>query len=285
MRPAFAQSPPEVRQLASGLAFPEGPAFAPDGALWGVELQGGSLFRLAGEALERFPVGGAPNGLAFRRGEAWFCDSGLRAIRVRSPDGALRSVITAIGGSPPDKPNDLAFDPAGTLVFTCPGDSRTEPTGTVWCRTADGAVKQVAGGLRFPNGLAFSPDGRSLYIAETYRQRIWRGDWDGIAHCWRSPEPWGAVAGPIGPDGMAFGLDGRLHVAVFGQGHVAVLGADGVQVARLDLPAARPTNVAFDPSGELGLVVTEAETGVLLSLPALGPGAPLFSGGEADALS
>jgi hypothetical protein len=60
---------------------------------------------------------------------------------------------------------------------------------------------------------------------------------------------------------MALGDDELLYVAVF------------------DLPGSNPTNVAFDPAGPLGLVVTEAERGDILCLPELGPGAHLFDGG------
>lgn len=52
--------------LATGLQFPEGPAFDGGGALWCVKLQSGSLTSLSGDgAPVRYPVGGAPNGLAF----------------------------------------------------------------------------------------------------------------------------------------------------------------------------------------------------------------------------
>jgi gluconolactonase len=262
------------RLLASGLRFPEGPAFAPDGALWGVELNGGALFRWRDGTLDRIPVGGRPNGLAFHDDALFFCDAGRDSVRrldfrTGEPDGGE---IIAERGAGVDftGPNDLAFSPSGTLVFTCPGDSRFEPTGAVWARLPGGDLQQVASHLRFPNGLAFTPDGRDLIVAETFLHRLWRGRWDDHACAWVEAAPWVEIGGPIGPDGMAFGPDGKLYVALYGQGCVKVVDPDGRIVDDVPVPGPRPTNVAFDPSGVLGLVVTEAENGLLLSYPGVG---------------
>jgi gluconolactonase len=131
-------------------------------------------------------------------------------------------------------------------------------------------------GLYFPNGLAFVDGGRALVIAETYRQRLWKGRWDAVSGVWIDPQPWAELGGLPGPDGMALGADGLLYVAVYRSGQIKVVDAQGAIVTGYDLPGMNPTNVAFDPSGRLGLVVTEAERGLLLSLPGLGPGEPLY---------
>ena len=271
--------PKPIHPLARGLRFPEGPAFALDGSLWCVELNGGSLVRLQNGEATRVTTGGAPNGAAVdRQGRVWFCDAQQNAIRRLDPrSGEIETVVEQVNGQPLDKPNDLAFDGASNLVFTCPGASRQEPTGYVCCRTPDGAVSIIADQLYFPNGLAFVDDGRALVIAETYRQRLWRGAWDGRQGAWREARVWAqATLGAPGPDGLALGGDGLLYVAVFGSGQVQVFGKDGRQVGAHVLPGRNPTNCAFDPAGRLGLVVTEAEQGVLWSLPELGPGYPLF---------
>ncbi|MDI6024616.1 SMP-30/gluconolactonase/LRE family protein [Corticibacterium sp. UT-5YL-CI-8] len=264
--------------LASGLEFPEGPAFAPDGTLWCVELKGGALVEMRGGQIHRHAVGGAPNGLVFARdGSAWFCDADAGAIRCYEPlTGECR--LVAGGDGTLDGPNDLAFDGAGRLVFTCPGNSRAEPTGTVWSLDREDRLCLLADGLFFPNGLAFSADGTRLYIAETYRQRVWIGAYDGVSGMWINPAPWAELGGPIGPDGMAFGEDGLLHVAVFGQSAVKAVAPDGSVTGGLDLAGARPTNCCFDPSGRLGLVVTEAERGEVLAFPFMGRGAALLGG-------
>jgi gluconolactonase len=264
--------------LAEGLAFPEGPAFAPDGSLWLVELKGGNLCRWSDGALSRIPVGGEPNGIAIdAQGRVVFCDAAERAIRRHDPViGVTETLANSLDGKPLFKPNDLAFDAVGNLIFTCPGDSRTEPTGYVAILKPDGSVSRVASGFYFPNGLAFTADGGHLVVAETRRQRLWRGRWDSVNGRWLAPRPWASVGGTIGPDGMAFAADGRLHVAIYSGGAVKVVAADGEVEEVIAVPGANPTNCAFDPSGRLGLVVTEAENGRLFSFPALGRGAALF---------
>jgi gluconolactonase len=76
---------------------------------------------------------------------------------------------------------------------------------------------------------------------------------------------------------MAVGRDGLVYVAIYGAGHIKAAARDGTIAQVFDLPGTNPTNCAFDPSGRLGLVVTEAEQGLLLSLEELGPGLPLFT--------
>ncbi len=267
-----------VNIIAEHLDFPEGPAFDAAGNLWFVELKGGNLVQWSKNELHRVSTQGAPNGLAFdRHGKAWFCDSEQNAIRYYDPvENHFETITDSFAGQPFAKPNDLAFDSLGNLVFTNPGDSRTEPTGYVCCLGLDGTLKTVANHMFFPNGLAFADEGRTLIIAETYRHRLWKGKWDPKNAEWIDAQPWAEVGGPIGPDGMALGTDGLLYTAVFGTGQIRVVDHSGTLIHSYDLPGQRPTNVAFDPSGNLGLVVTEAENGLLLSIPISVSGVSLF---------
>lgn len=269
----------KVETLARDLQFPEGPAFHPDGTLWFVDLQARSLVRWDGE-VTHYPTDGVPNGAAFdRAGRLWFCDAERNAIRSFEPSTQTwRTVVDALEGEPLGSPNDLAFDARGSLIFTCPGGSEHRPSGYVCCLSATGDLTRIAGGLFFPNGLALTDEGESLVVAETHRHRLWKGAWDADARRWLEPKPWAEVGGPVGPDGMALGADGRLYVAVFGSGRIKAVGEQGEVVRQFDLPGKNPTNVAFDPSGRLGLVVTETERGELLSLPELGLGAAMFGG-------
>jgi gluconolactonase len=272
-----------IEELAANLDFPEGPAFAPDGSLWFVELNAGNLVRWSANHLHRYPSSGSPNGLAFDRvGRAWFCDARQNAIRRFDP--ATEEWITVVNnlkGGPLNNPNDLAFDARGNLIFTCPGRSLHDPTGYVCCLTPEGQLTKIAEGMYFPNGLAFVDEGRTLVIAETYRQRLRKGAWDAVLTRWLDPKPWVDFGGEPGPDGMAFGAGGQLYVAVYRSAQIKVVDPQGQVIREYDLPGSNPTNAAFDPrKGNLGLVVTEAERGLLLSLPDLGPGVPLFDGGE-----
>lgn len=277
-----------ARVIARGLSFPEGPLFDAGGDLWCVEMQGGGLARLdrAGR-LTRLPTGGAPNGLALDAGGGiWFCDSGQNSIRRLDPStGRCETIVGSMDGHDLDKPNDLAFDAAGNLIFTCPGNSRETPTGYACCLTPSGDCTVIADQLYFPNGLAFTGDG-ALVIAETRRQRLWRGRWDGGERRWTSPVPLCATGGaPIGPDGLAIDVAGRIHVAIYGGGMVEVFAADGACLGALATPGSNPSNCAFDPTGQLGLVVTETERGELLSFPVDAIGLPLALGAPPHSLA
>lgn len=266
------------RVIAEGLDFPEGPLFDHRGQLWCVELLAGVITRIDDGQPTRFEVGGRPNGLALSAsGDIWYCDAERHEIRVFSPiSGESLCVVTTINGQTLNAPNDLAFDTIGNLVFTCPGASRREPTGYVACLTVSGEVKRIADGMLFPNGLAFSGDGTKLYIAETYAQRIWSGNWDRVTHSWTSDAPLFSTPGPNGPDGLAIDAGGNIYAAIYGQGQICIADRAGRPLPSLMTDGQNPSNCAFDPSGTLGLVVTEAETGRLLSYHAPAGLRPFF---------
>lgn len=254
-----------MKTILSNLDFPEGPAVDGRGAVWFVELRGGSVCRLGkgGELLKYAVAGGKPNGIAIDgAGRVWFCDAGNDCVSVLNPEnGEIKTACREVGGGRLAHPNDLAFDPRGNLAFTCPGESRKEPSGYV-CALGPGGVRKIAEGKFFPNGLAFSPDGKSLFVAETYKRRIWKGDWDPETLSWSNARVWAEAGGNPGPDGMAFGDDGLLYAAVFGMGAVRAFSPDGRPALEIGLAGRNPTNCAFLPGG--GLVVTEAERGELV---------------------
>jgi gluconolactonase len=273
----------EVRVLASGLEFPEGPAFDPQGDLWCTELLGGNLVRWREGAIERIPVNGRPNGLTFdRQGRAWVCDSGQNAIRRYDPVAETwETLADSLDGQPLQSPNDLGFDPAGNLLFTCPNFADTSPTGYVCCLAPDGTLTRIAEGYYRPNGLDFIDGGKALVVADTFRKILYKGGWDANSRAWVDPLEWAQVGGSEGPDGMVPGQDRLLYVAIYGDGVIRVVDGEGKIQAELAVPGANPTNAAVDPSGKLGLVVTETEKGQLLSLPGIQPGVAIFDGGGA----
>nr|WP_281502431.1 SMP-30/gluconolactonase/LRE family protein [Arenibacter sp. S6351L] len=253
--------------MLDNLHFPEGPAFDKKGALWFVEQNNGSLNQYYKGILYRHYVGGRPNGIAIdHRDLIWFCDSIKNEIRVYNPSStATYTILSKIGESPLNLPNDLAFDHLGNLLFTCSGSELKKGDGYFCAWNARMGLHKIDSVRYYPNGLAFNKGNNKLYIAETGTHRIWKGDWDSVSFSWSNPEACIMTGGPVGPDGMAFDENGGLYVAVFGSSSVHVYNDAGILDRKIDLPGSNPTNCAFDPFGRLGLIITEAENGQLLS--------------------
>jgi gluconolactonase len=273
----------KVVVLAEGLNFPEGPAFDPQGRLWCTELSAGNLIRLDGSQVVRYATDGSPNGLAFdHQGRAWVPDSKQMAIRRFDPASEQwETLLDALDGQPLQAPNDLSFDAQGNLLFTCPNFASEEKTGCVVCLRPDGTAKKVGEGFYRPNGLDIVDGGKALVVADTFQKTLFKGAWDAAQLTWADPQPWARVGGSEGPDGMVPGADGLLYQAIYGDGVIRVVDAQGNVAHELALPGKNPTNAAIDPSGKLGLVVTETEKGQLLSLPWIQTKPAIFDGGAA----
>jgi gluconolactonase len=228
--------------------------------LWWVEIEGGRIGNRAPDGPRLFDIGGRPNGAAFdENGILWIADQGLNVIRRFEPVTGRASIVAdSVDGLQLGKPNDLCFDASGRLIFTCSNNARAEPVGYICRMTPDGEVKKIADGLMFPNGLALCESDR-LLVAETYRQCV---VWASYGEAFGS---FAATPGPVGPDGMAIATDGSVFVANFGQGSISRYGPNGGLIDTLEVPGSKPTNVALDPTGILGLVVTEVESGAIFS--------------------
>ncbi|WP_398452712.1 SMP-30/gluconolactonase/LRE family protein [Sphingobacterium thalpophilum] len=254
--------------LIDEIDFPEGPAFDRHGNIWLVEKQAGNLIRYKAGLYERISVDGHPNGIAIAPDQTvWFCDALQNSIRRYSPTtNTCDTIANELEGKPLKMPNDLCFDTAGNLLFTCPGSELTDGTGYVCCLQTNGRLRIVYQNMYYPNGLAFAPKSNNLFIAETGSKWIWKMEWNINTRKMESPEKFAPAGGKIGPDGLAFDEAGNLLIAIYGSQHILLLNPANKTTEKLMTPGHNPTNCALDPSGELGLIVTETEKGQLLQL-------------------
>ena len=255
--------------LASGLDFPESPAFDSRGSLWCTEMGTGNIIHWEEDRITRFPCHGIPNSITFDRfDQAWVCDSLNNSIRRFDPvNERWETIINQVQNEELQAPNDLIFDNSGNLLFTCPNYIDTLNTGYICCLSADGVVKKITQQMHRPNGIAIIEGGKYLVVADTYTKELYRGIWDGLNRTLIDFSPWIYIGGREGPDGIVYSSDGTLFCAVFGDGIIKALDKAGNIITMYKLPGSNPTNAALDPNGKLGLVVTEAENGLLLSFP------------------
>ena len=252
-----------------------------NGNLWFVEIKGGNLSRWDGTGLVRFDVDGTPNGAMIdKEGNIWFCDSGRGEIRTYNPHIQIFKTICGqtTDGKRLIRPNDLIFDAFGNLLFSDHADGREKPISTL-CVLPKGKneAKVISMDKYFTNGLIFRADGKTLIFAETYRQQLWIAEWDaGNLELKNERHFAKAGYGPWGPDGMAYDEEEKLYVAVFNESKINIYNKNGELSGCLDCPGSRPTSCAFDPSGKLGLVVTEAEKGQILSYKIKNKGLPIY---------
>lgn len=285
--------------FATGLSSPEGPVFLPDRSWLVVEMgpARGCVTQISSDGRTKRVIArtGRPNGLAVdREGIIWVAESQTRSLVRLTGDGKADIVATECEKEPFLFPNDLCFGPDGALYMTDSGirfeDWLPDGKNRAVDAPIDGRVyridiktrkvTQLDAGIRFTNGLAFGPN-QQLYVTEMVTGIVYRYDWrrGGIAG---RREHFGSVIDPEapigfkGPDGMAFGENGKLFVTVFGQGSVAVLGKDGDVVERIRTAGQFPTNVAFGARDENKIYVTEGELGQIEVFDVGTNGLPLF---------
>jgi gluconolactonase len=258
--------------------FLEGPAFDREGNLYVVDLAFGRIFKISPQ--REFSVAaeydGEPNGLAIHRDGRIFIADHKNGILVLE-NGRISPLVTRYHQQGFKGVNDLIFDSRGNLYFTDQGVSDlADPTGCVY-RFSEGILQQLAGNLPSPNGLVLSKDEKTLFVAVTRANQVWRLPF----------APDGTVvrmgvqiqlSGGRGPDGMAMDESGGLVVAHPDMGAAWVFDHRGepklrVQSCRSDIV----TNVCFGGADRKTLYITDSGAGAILSARLPTAGEKLFS--------
>ena len=242
----------EAQRLATGFGFTEGPLWHPDGFYYFVDIRKSALHRIApGKAPELVRDNtGEGNGTTFDlEGRLVICEGGNRRVTRWSADGTSQVLMDRYEGKRLNRPNDVVCKSDGSLWFTDPGlrvplEKRELPYAAVYRIAPDGTMSMVID-CEYPNGLAFSPDERTLYIANTrWTQYIHAVELDGTGKVLRrrifadmsSDETDGV------PDGMKVDVEGRVYCT--GPGGTWVFGPDGTRLAIIRTPEV-PANLCF----------------------------------------
>jgi gluconolactonase len=274
------------RKLADGFTFAEGPTWLegtlyfsdmffqnPAAGDWTGSPARSRLIAMTPEGQTRVLARGMQtNGtIAAANGNLLVCDMfGHRVIEVDPATGrVVRVVLDKVDGKRIDGPNDLVMDAKGGLYVTdpqfTPDAQKSQPGKQVYYVAPDGTAKVVIGPGQFamPNGVELSPDGKTLYVNNTWAQPgenfVWAYDVaaDGslsnkrqFAMLSLTPEVLGA-AKPVdrfdsGADGTAVDTDGRYYVAT--RAGVQMFLPDGTQAGTIALPQP-PISLTFGGPG------------------------------------
>jgi gluconolactonase len=294
----------ELTEITSGLRFPEGPIAMPDGTVVLVEMFGERLTRVHpdGSTETVAEVPGGPNGAAVGPDGAFYlCNNGGafrpvdlgglllpgpfdparyvggRIQRVDPHNGAVTDLYTECDGRPLRAPNDLVMDGHGGFWFTDHGirdhAARTSDlTGIYYARVDGSEIREAVFPVEGPNGIGLSPDGHTLYWAETHTGRVFR----------RTVASTGQLA-PAAPldtsvllcglpgmqllDSLAVDGAGNVCVATIVNGGITVISADGATIEHLPTGDLLTTNICFGGDDLRTAYITLSGTGRLVSMP------------------
>jgi len=251
------------------------PALYPEGPLW----QGDTLYyaEMRADRITVVDAGGpraffeqegcGPTAIApYGEGFVVLCHLGARLVAVDATGKELQQWRRARPGLLLGRPNDASADGKGGVYFSRPGifGLGWAPRGWIMYLSADGVVRPVAGRLDYPNGVHVA--GNVLYVSEHLRGRILRYNIEAEGRLGKPrtfvdlakiprPARYPSRYPLAGPDGLEFGPDGNLYVALYGEGRLLKFSPGGELLGMMEFPARYLTNVAF---GRSGVAVTGA---------------------------
>ncbi len=286
-------APGAVTTVAARLALLEGPAFDGDGNLFFSDIFGNRIYRMtpAGAVSVFRADSGRTNGNTFdARGRLISCEGAeqgpggrRRIVRTDPGTGAVEVLTERHDGKRYNSPNDVVADAKGRIWFTDPfyGDDRSGlemDSEAVYRIDADGTVTRALSQpeIERPNGLALTPDGRTLYVVDSHarpggNRKIWAFNVaeDGSLNHRSLVFDFGRGRGG---DGLRLDERGNLWVAagIMSPRHsgetadvppgVYVLTPKGELLGRIPIPEDLCTNLAFGGPGGKTLHVTAGKS-------------------------
>lgn len=253
----------KLETVATGFGFTEGPLWDAAGFLYVSDEELNRLFRVYPDGRKEELLSlGDPDGNTFdRQLRLLDCASVLRAIIRVGADGKYTVVADRFEGKRFNSPNDVVIGPDGAVYFTDPtldlpkGEPQEIPFQGVYRVNDKGEVRLLTKDLSQPNGLAFSPDGKRLYVDDSERRNIRVFDFTPDATLANGrlfgEEPGGKGEGV--PDGMKVDEAGDLYVT--GPKGIWVWNAQGRHLGTIVLPE-QPANLAWGDADYRTLYVT-----------------------------
>jgi gluconolactonase len=301
----------DVTILATGLGFPEGPVVCADGAVVLTEIRHGRCSRVMpdGKVSVFSDCGGGPNGLAIGPdGFFYLCNNGGSQYveghsmgigphpdyqygsvqRLDPQTGEAKLLYKEVNGHVLSAPNDLVFDQEGGFYFTDLGKRypRHRDHGGIYYAQPDGSsILELAYPMLSPNGCGLSPDGKTLYAADTEGARLWAFEVQAPGKLKPKSEfapHSGRVVAGLGSharfDSLAVMASGNIAVATLNTGYITEISPAGDIVRAVEMPDTYPTNICFGGPDMCTAFITLSDSGRLGMMQWPEPGLKLHFG-------
>lgn len=239
-----------IDKVAEGYRFTDGPAWSPDGFLLFSDAANNTIWKFTpGVRPQPFRENArGANGNAFdRQGRLYTCETEARRVTRTDRRGQVEVLAERWEGKRLNGPNDIVVRRDGHVYFTDPAfgaelDTRELDFYGVYHLTPKGELALVARPVGRPNGIALSPDGRLLYVANSDEHNVRAYDIDGKGEASGERVLISAIQGV--PHGLRVDEKGNLYIAADG---LLVYNPAGRRITRVELSEA-PANCAFgDP--------------------------------------
>jgi sugar lactone lactonase YvrE len=232
---------------------------ASEGALYWIDIRRERVYRWhpASGARNEWLIGCTVGSIGLRQGGGLIVASrrGLEALDLKS--GALTAIADPEAGLADRRLNDGKVDRAGRFWAGSVNDPGLEPLGRLYRFDPDGRTSAHDEGIVMSNSVAFAPDDRTFYFADSYRDVIWAYDFDLAEGRLSRKRVFATVPPGEGhPDGAAVDAEGCLWSARVGGGAIARYTPAGTLDMLVRLPATRVTCVAFGGSDLRTLFIT-----------------------------
>lgn len=305
---------PQIREITSGLQFPEGPVAMDDGSVLVVEITRGTLTRVRSNGAKEVvaETGGGPNGAAIGPdGEVYICNNGGFRFdenghpteglpdgytggyiqRVDLTNGKVEVLYTECNGHRLRGPNDIVFDATGGFWFSDFGklqERQRDRTALYYAKPDGSLIKEAVFPIDGPNGIGLAPGDTHLYAAQTFEGRVWAWEIAAPGEI-RKPaaEGMALLAGPGGGkllaglpgyqllDSLAVDGAGNVCVATLINGGITVISPDGALVEFVPTGDPLTTNICFGGPDLRTAYITLSGQGKLVAMDWPRPGLKL----------
>ncbi|MGE5655458.1 MAG: SMP-30/gluconolactonase/LRE family protein [Actinomycetota bacterium] len=263
MKTALFDRNASLEKVAGNFQFLEGPVWHPEGFLLFSDIPGNTIYKLtSNQKIEVFrrPSGNANGNILDQENRLVTAEQEGRRVTRTEPNGQVINLTDRYNGKRLNSPNDLVIKSDGSLYFTDPpyGISKEQEElgfSGVYRLSMDGTLTLLLQDFVRPNGIAFSPDEKKLYVNDSEKKhiRVFEVNPDGTVVNGRifaelkDPNHSGL------PDGMKVDVEGNIYCA--GPGGVWIFSPEGELLDKIEVPE-YTTNLAWGDRDYQTLYIT-----------------------------